>query len=77
MRKDALIYTIKAVVHRGEQSGYVAECPALPGGVSQGTTRSEALANIRDAMEGYLESLRAHGDPIPPGIHEEVIELAV
>jgi antitoxin HicB len=33
------------------------------------------MANIREAMEGYLESLRAHGEPIPPSISEEVVEI--
>ena len=50
-------------------------CPALPGCISQGQTRAEATENIREAIEGYLISLRKHGDPIPPGIIEEVIEV--
>jgi len=40
----------------------VAEVPALPGCISQGQTRAEALANIKKAIEGYLESLRAHNE---------------
>jgi antitoxin HicB len=61
-----------------EQDGdgaFVATCPALPGCVSQGRTRSEATENIREAIEGYLESLKKHGDPVPPSIFEEVIEV--
>ncbi len=47
-----------------DEDGYiVAECPALLGCLSQGKTRDEALANIRDAIEGYLASLRKHGEP--------------
>ena len=55
---------------------FVATCPALPGCVSQGRTRSEATGNIREAIEGYLQSLKKHGDPVPPSILEEVIEVA-
>ena len=45
--------------------------------VSQGTTRDEAMANIRDAIQGYLHSLEKHGDPIPGPITEEIIEVPV
>jgi predicted RNase H-like HicB family nuclease len=48
----------------------------FPAAVSQGATRSEAQANIREAIELYLQSIRKHGDPIPPGIEEEVIQVA-
>ena len=58
-----------------EDGVFVATCPALPGCVSQGRTRSEAAANIREAIEGYIMSLRKHGDPVPPSIIEEVIEV--
>ena len=59
-----------------EDGVFVATCPALPGCVSQGRTRAEASENMRKAMEGYLKSLRKHGDPVPPSILEEVIEVA-
>jgi predicted RNase H-like HicB family nuclease len=59
-----------------EDGVFVATCPALPGCVSQGRTRIEATENIREAIEGYLKSLRKHGDPLPPSILEEVIEVA-
>jgi antitoxin HicB len=49
-----------------DEDGYiVADCPALPGCLSQGKTRDEALTNIKDAIEGYLTSLRKHGEPLP------------
>jgi len=35
------------------------------------------LSNIQEAIEGYLASLKAHGEPIPPSIEEEVVEVAV
>ena len=59
-----------------EDGVFVATCPALPGCISQGPTRAEATGNIREAIEGYLKSLRKHGDPLPPSILEEVIEVA-
>lgn len=48
-----------------EDGVFVATCPALPGGVSQGHTRAEAIANLREANEGYLKSLKKHGEPVP------------
>ena len=56
---------------------FVAECPALPGCISQGRTRAEALANISDAIQGYLKSLEQHHEPVPPPITEEIVEVAV
>ena len=48
-----------------EEGGYVVCCPALPGCISEGQTQEEALANIREAIQGYVECCRAHGDPLP------------
>lgn len=62
-------------IEQDEDGMFVASAPALPGCWSQGGTRAEAIKNIRDAIEGYLESLEKHGDPIPPPISEEVIEV--
>ena len=52
-------------IEQDEDGKYVASAPTLPGCWSQGDTRDEAIRNITDAIEGYLESLRKHGDPIP------------
>ncbi len=60
-----------------EEGMVVAGCPALPGCISQGRTRTEAFNNIREAIELHLESLREHGEPIPPGIEEEIIEVCI
>ena len=62
-------------VEQDEDGVFVAEVPALPGCISEGKTRAEALTNVKEAIEAYLASLRAHGDPIPPPIDEEVIEV--
>lgn len=48
-----------------EMGGYTVEVPSLPGCFSEGDTLDEALANIKDAMKLYIESLQAHGEPIP------------
>jgi predicted RNase H-like HicB family nuclease len=45
--------------------GYHASCPALPGCHSEGDTLTEAEENVREAIAVYLESLQAHGEPIP------------
>ena len=47
----------QVVLHPGEDGYWVAEVPSLPGCISQGQTREEALANIRDAIAGYVAVL--------------------
>lgn len=65
----------RVLIDQDEDGAFVAEVPALPGCVSQGKTRAEVLKNVQEAIEVYLESLKAHGEPIPPSIDEEVIEV--
>lgn len=65
----------RIIIEQDENGIYVAQCSSLPGCVSQGKTRKEALENIKDAIEGYIESLKKHNDPIPPSIDEEVVEI--
>ena len=48
----------QVIVYPGEDEYWVAECPSLPGCVSQGKNKEEAIANIREAIEGYIEVLR-------------------
>lgn len=67
----------RVLIEQDEDGVFVAEVPSLPGCISQGNTRPEALSNIHEAIEGYLESLKAHDEPIPPPIEEEVVEVAV
>jgi predicted RNase H-like HicB family nuclease len=67
----------RVIIEQDEDGVFVANCPTLPGCISQGKTRAEAHANIKEAIQGYLESLKKHDEPIPPPITEEIIEIAV
>ena len=67
----------RILIEPDEDGILVATVPSLPGCVSQGASREEAVRNVREAIEGYLESLRERGEPIPPSILEEVIDVAV
>jgi predicted RNase H-like HicB family nuclease len=67
----------RVLVEQDEDGVFVAEVPSLPGCVSQGETRAEALENVREAIAVYLESLEAHGEPVPPPITEELVEVEV
>jgi antitoxin HicB len=66
----------RVIVQPDEDGVFVAECPTLPGCISQGKTRAEAMANIKDAIEGYLASIKKHGEAIPPPITEEIVEVS-
>ena len=66
---------MRVLIEQDEDGNFVATCPTLPGCISQGDTRQGALANIRDAIAGYIESLRKHGEPVPPPISEDVVEV--
>lgn len=62
----------KVIVSEGEDGWYVVECPALPGCVSQGKTIEEAIENIKDAIERYLETLNEKVKPKSKGKVMEV-----
>jgi len=65
----------RVIIQQNEDGVFVAEVPSLPGCISQGKTRKEAVANIHEAVQAYIESLRKHNEPIPPPITEEFVEL--
>lgn len=67
----------RVLIETDEDGVYVAEVPALPGCISQGRTRTEALENIKEAIAAYVESLRIHSEPVPPPISEEMVEVVV
>ena len=63
-------------IHPGEDGFWVAECPSLPGCISQGETKEAAVANIREAIEGYVVALAEDGLPIQDE-HFDALLLAV
>ena len=62
-------------LERDETGMLVAECPSIPGCISQGRTEEEALTNIREAITGCLAARAAHGMPLTVEVHE--VEVAV
>ena len=66
-------YTV--VLQRESDGGYVASVPALPGCVSQGDTREEVLKNIEEAVELYLEDVKAAGEAIPTEDGREYVDV--
>ena len=55
----------RVIIEKDEDGIFVAECPSLPGCISQGKTRAGAMKNIKDAVKGYLKSLTKHKGHIP------------
>jgi predicted RNase H-like HicB family nuclease len=55
----------EVVIYPGEDGYWIVECPSLPGCVSQGKTKPEAIANIREAIEGWIETAKSHGQTVP------------
>ena len=53
------------ILYPGEDEFWVAECPSLPGCVSQGGSREEAIQNIREAIQGYIAALEEDDLPVP------------
>jgi antitoxin HicB len=66
-------YTV--VLQQESDGGFVAVVPALPGCVSQGDTRSEALDNVREAIAVYLEDCLEAGEPLPIDAGREIVEV--
>jgi predicted RNase H-like HicB family nuclease len=55
----------QVMLYLGEDGYWVAECPSLPGCISQEKTKQEALANIKEAIEGYIAALQDDDLPVP------------
>ena len=66
----------QVVITKGEDGYWVAECPSLPGCISQGQTKEGAISNIREAIQGYIEALDDDGLPIPED-HFDAMLVAV
>ena len=55
----------QVVIYRGEDEYWVVECPSLPGCISQGKTKEEAVQNIKEAISGYVAALKEDGLQVP------------
>lgn len=55
----------QVIIYLGDDGYCVAECPSLPGCISQGKTKEEAIANIREAIQGYVAALEEDHLPVP------------
>ena len=64
----------RVILYPGEDGYLVAEVPSLPGCISQGRTRDEALANIREAIALHIEVLLERGEIVPQD-HVEMVEV--
>jgi len=66
----------EAVIYLGEDGFWVAECPSLPGCISQGKNKEEAIQNIKEAISCYIHALEDDRLPVPEE-HFEVMVVAV
>jgi predicted RNase H-like HicB family nuclease len=65
----------RVLIEQDEDGVFVAEAPSLPGCISQGQTREQAIENIKEAIALYLESLEANSEAVPLPITEELVEI--
>ncbi|MDI6735039.1 MAG: type II toxin-antitoxin system HicB family antitoxin [bacterium] len=63
----------EVIIYPGEDGYWVAECPSLPGCISQGKIKGEAINNIKEAINGYINALKEDGLALP----EEKFETMV
>ncbi|MFZ2360535.1 MAG: type II toxin-antitoxin system HicB family antitoxin [Anaerolineae bacterium] len=66
----------QVIVYRGEDGFWVSECPSLPGCISQGITREEAIRNIKEAIDLYIDALQEDGLLVPEE-HFDLLAVAV
>ena len=72
LRKEGVVMR-QVLIYPGEDGYWVVECPSLPGCISQGKTREEAILNIREAIALYIEVLEDNGKPVPEERFESVL----
>lgn len=72
LRKEGMVMR-QVLIYPGEDGYWVVECPSLPGCVSQGETKDEAILNIREAIILYIEALEDNGRPVPEERFESVL----
>jgi predicted RNase H-like HicB family nuclease len=63
----------QVIVYPGESGFFIAECPSLPGCISQGVTRAQTLENIKEAIAAYTEALEEQGTPLPVDSFEAML----
>ncbi|MBI5902215.1 MAG: type II toxin-antitoxin system HicB family antitoxin [Deltaproteobacteria bacterium] len=63
----------QVIIYPGEDGYWVVECPSLPGCISQGKTKEEALENIKEAIALYVEGLEEKGLPVPEDRFETIL----
>jgi len=66
----------QVIIYSGEDGCFIAECPSLPGCVSQGLTREEAVSNVKEAIHAYIAALEEDGLPVPEE-HFDAMVVAV
>jgi antitoxin HicB len=65
----------KVLLEQDEDGIFIARVPELPGCISNGKTKDEALKRVKEAIEGYLETLKEQGWPLPKVVSEEIVEV--
>jgi predicted RNase H-like HicB family nuclease len=63
----------QVVITHGQDGYWVAECPSLPGCISQGRSREEAVSNIKEAIDGYIGALQDDDLPVPDDPFETLV----
>ena len=63
----------QVIIYPGEDGYFVAECPSLPGCISQGQTKEETIRNIKEAIEGYILALEEDKLPVPVENYESMM----
>ena len=63
----------QVLIYPGEDGFWVAECPSLPGCISQGETREEAIRNVREAIDLYIDALQVDNLPVPNDTFEALL----
>ena len=73
LTQKVLKYTV--IFEPAEEGGYVVSVPTLPGCVTEGDTFEEAMYMVKDAISGYIASLKKHGEPIPTETSPSLVSI--
>ena len=65
----------QVLIYPGEDGYWVVQVPSLPGCISQGKTKAEALENVKEAIALWIEDAQEHGESIPEDTHIEVVAV--